>query len=172
MTEVRHRRAGRAIVRAADGRVLMLRGEDPDDRSRGGFWFTPGGGLDDGETEVEGTRRELLEETGLVVDELGPLVLRRRDRFPMLGEIWVQDESIFLVEVDAVFDPDGAGLEELEASVITEFRWLSTAELRGVGDDFYPLCLAELLDELDVAGPPSDPWFEDLTHRDVVSGEE
>ena len=46
----RRRRAGRAIVRSADGRVLMIRGEDPGDLARGGFWFTPGGGLDDGES--------------------------------------------------------------------------------------------------------------------------
>ena len=110
-------------------------------------------------------RRELFEETGLDVRALGPVVLRRRDRFPMLGEVWLQDETIHLVEVAEVFAPETAGHEEIEASFITEFRWLSAAELRVLGEDYYPKCLAELLDEIDAVGPPSEPWFEDLTYR-------
>ena len=164
MTE-RNRRAGRAIVRSSDGRVLMIRGEDPGDRARGGFWFTPGGGLDDGETVEAGIRRELKEETGFEVATLGPVVLRRRDRFPMLGEVWLQEETIHLVEVDATFEPQTSSHEEVEASVITELRWLSTADLRGLDEAYYPACLVDLLDEIDAAGAPSPPWFEDLTQR-------
>lgn len=166
MTLERRRRAGRAIVRSADGRVLMMRGEDPEDPSRRGFWFTPGGGLDDDESVEDGIRRELFEETGLDVVALGPIVLRRRDRFPMLGEVWFQDETIHLVEVDAAFEPRTAGLEELEASVITELRWLTAAELRGLDEDYYPRCLAALLDEIETVGPPTEPWFEDLSDPD------
>jgi len=153
-------------VRSGDGRVLMIRGEDPGDLARGGFWFTPGGGLDDGETVEDGVRRELWEETGLEVSMLGPVVLRRLDRFPMLGEVWLQEETIHLVEVEAAFEPDTGAHEAVEASVITELRWLSTAELRALGEDYYPLCLADLLDEIDAVGPPSEPWFEDLTYRE------
>ena len=161
----RRRRAGRAIVRSADGRVLMIRGEDPDDRERGGFWFTPGGGLDDGESVEAGVRRELLEETGLEVASVGPVVLRRRDRFPMLGEVWLQEETIHLIEVAEVFEPSTAGHHEIEASVTTELRWLSATELRTLDEEYSPTGLVELLEELDAAGPPSEPWFEDLTYR-------
>ena len=166
----RQRRAGRAIVRSADGRVLMFRGVDPGDRGRGGFWFTPGGGLDDDESVAQGLRRELIEETGLDVVDVGPVVLRRRDRFPMLGEVWLQDETVHLIDVEAVFEPEVGGLEDLEASVITEHRWLSAADLRSLGEAFYPNCLADLLDEIAAFGPPAEPWFEDLTYR--LSGEE
>jgi len=52
------------IVR--DGRVLMV--HERSRRSGGGEWWTlPGGGLEPGETPEEAVRREVFEETGLVV---------------------------------------------------------------------------------------------------------
>jgi 8-oxo-dGTP diphosphatase len=60
------RRAAAVIVR--DGRVLMVH-----ERSRrfgGGEWWTlPGGGLRPGETAEEALRREVFEDTGLIVGD-------------------------------------------------------------------------------------------------------
>ncbi len=39
-------------------------------RADDGFYDFPGGGIDDGETHEEGAKRELLEETGLIADDL------------------------------------------------------------------------------------------------------
>lgn len=155
--------AGRGVVVAATGRVLMIHGEDPDDPARGGFWFTPGGGLDPGESLEDGTRRELHEELGLDQVELGPVVMRRVDEFPMAGERYRQTETLFLVEVGAEFDAVPVHLEALELSVIDEFRWLSADELRALTEPYYPRSLAELLDEIAAGGPPEPPWTEDLS---------
>ena len=58
------KRAAAVIVR--DGRVLMV--HERSRRSGGGEWWTlPGGGLEPGETAEEAMRREVFEETGLVV---------------------------------------------------------------------------------------------------------
>ena len=162
MNDARHRLAGRAIIRSDDGHVLMIRGEDPADPGRGGFWFTPGGGLDEGESVDDAIRRELMEETGLDVEIIGPVVLRRWARVPLVGEMWTQDETVVLIAVDTAFDPQPAGLEELEASVITEYRWFTADELRAIEEDVYPRCLVDLLDEIEAAGPPVEPWIEDL----------
>ncbi|GAA0427655.1 8-oxo-dGTP diphosphatase [Actinoplanes campanulatus] len=60
------RRAAAVIVR--DGRVLMV--HERSRRSGGGEWWTlPGGGLRPGETAEEAVRREVFEETGLVVSD-------------------------------------------------------------------------------------------------------
>ena len=69
------KRAAAVIVR--DGRVLMV--HERSRRSGGGEWWTlPGGGLEPGETPEEAVRREVFEETGLVVRELTPFAVYTR----------------------------------------------------------------------------------------------
>jgi 8-oxo-dGTP diphosphatase len=59
-----------AVVLMDDGRVVLVRrGHEP----LKGQWSLPGGGLELGETLQAGTAREVLEETGLVV-EVGPVI--------------------------------------------------------------------------------------------------
>ena len=48
-------------------------------------WFCPGGGLETGEGYEQAARRELFEETGIVAEELGPVVLERTVRFTWDG---------------------------------------------------------------------------------------
>lgn len=157
------RKAGRALVLAPTGRVLLIRGTDPADADRGGFWFTPGGGLDPGESLDAGTTRELSEELGIDVVQLGPVVMERINEFSIAGEWYRQSETVFLVEVEAEFGPEPRLLEELELSVIEEMRWLGVDELRALDEPVYPAVLADLLAEILANGPPGEPWQEDLT---------
>src|ERR1700733_4365493 len=64
-TEPALRRAGRVLVIDPAGRVLLLQGFDPAEPDSP-FWFTIGGGLDEGEHSAQAALRELREEAGIV----------------------------------------------------------------------------------------------------------
>jgi 8-oxo-dGTP pyrophosphatase MutT (NUDIX family) len=127
------------------GRVLLLRGGDPHRPDAGTWWFTVGGGIDDGETVEDVARREAREETGLVITELGPVVLRRRVEFEFEGKRYDQDESFFAVRV-GTFELDTNAWEDHELRSIVEHRWWTRAELEATTDAVYPEGLAELLE--------------------------
>ena len=52
----RARVAARVLVVGPDRAVLLFRGSDPARPAAGTWWFTPGGGVDSGETIDEGER--------------------------------------------------------------------------------------------------------------------
>jgi 8-oxo-dGTP pyrophosphatase MutT (NUDIX family) len=61
------REAARAIVLDPDDHVMLLRYDE-----NGGFWATPGGSLEPGETSRQAVIRELREELGVGHVDLGP----------------------------------------------------------------------------------------------------
>ena len=64
----RRRRAARVLL--FDDRDAVLLFHEVSRPDRAGWWYTPGGELEPGETEVEAARRELLEETGYAAESL------------------------------------------------------------------------------------------------------
>jgi 8-oxo-dGTP pyrophosphatase MutT (NUDIX family) len=151
MTTPVARRAARVLLIDAAGRVLLFRGGDPVAPERGTWWFTPGGGLDPGESHAEAAARELFEETGLLVpsEQLGDCVHRAQSAFSFAGQDFEQDSCFFLLRVEA-HEVDTAGFQELEAASIVEHRWWSAAELRELTDALYPPDLPDVLGRLGV----------------------
>src|SRR5688500_14505661 len=96
------RPAARVLVMDAGWRILMLHGHDPA-RPDHRYWFTVGGGLNDGETPAEGAVRELFEETGLrlSVEAVGEPVFHEVAEFPFDGVRYRQEQDYFLVRVDS-----------------------------------------------------------------------
>ena len=138
------RYAARALLIDEAGRVLLFRGGDPHRPEAGTWWFTPGGGLDAGETVEDAARREVREETGLVITDLGPVVLERRIEFDFEGVRYEQDECFFAVHV-GTFELDTNEWEDAERRSIVEHRWWTRDELVATTDAVYPEGLAELL---------------------------
>lgn len=113
------------------GRVLLLHGWDPA-RPDEPYWFTVGGGTDEGETLVDAARRELREETGIEVDlsELGEPIARSTIEFGFDGRRYRNHQTFFAVAVDTdeiSFD----GHDEVERGSIDRHGWFAADELTG-----------------------------------------
>jgi 8-oxo-dGTP pyrophosphatase MutT (NUDIX family) len=145
VTEPIARRAGRVLLLDAQQRLLLFHGFDPA-RPTHGYWFTPGGGLDDGETMLEGAARELYEETGLRLDaeQFGPPVWREVTEFPFDGLQYRQEQEFFVVRVES-WDVDTSGFEEIERNSVDAHRWWTLAELAATDQRYYPKNLPDLL---------------------------
>ena len=145
---IRFRRAARVVVLDATGRVLVVRGHDVDQPERS-WWFTVGGGIDTGESDLEAATRELFEETGMVLggDELEGPVLTRSAMFHFLRESCRQDEVFFLARVAGVGGtPSQEGWTETERELLDDMRWMTPAELRSETREVYPENLADLVE--------------------------
>jgi 8-oxo-dGTP pyrophosphatase MutT (NUDIX family) len=68
---VRLRESVRALIVDPDAHVLLVRFDWEGVEPAGGFWTSPGGGIEPGESRLEAIQRELREEVGMVVDSLG-----------------------------------------------------------------------------------------------------
>lgn len=128
--------------------VLLLEGFDPakpDDR----YWFTIGGGIDEGETAAQAALRELREEAGIVApaDQLAGPVWRRTTEFSFDRTRYRQEEDYYLLRVGQV-QVSLAGLDDIERHTVTGYRWWSRQELVATAETFYPPELPDLLRRL------------------------
>ncbi|HEU4349025.1 MAG TPA: NUDIX domain-containing protein [Actinoplanes sp.] len=142
------RRAARVVLVDRADRTLLLRGGDP---ARPGlrWWFTPGGGLNEGETAAEGAVRELYEETGLRLapEDLGESFWHQVTHFSYDNRSYRQEQDFYLARV-AEWQVDTAGFDIEEQRTIDDHRWWTVAELEATAETVYPENLAELLREV------------------------
>ncbi|WP_152648107.1 NUDIX hydrolase [Demequina sediminicola] len=126
-------------------RLLMLRGHDPHQPSRS-WWFTPGGGIEPGESERSAAVRELAEETGYVLEEhelAGP-VWRRTALFDFYSRQYVQHEVFFVAQrADAErHAPVAQAWTVDEQDVIDASAWVTMGDLVEADDEVFPPRLA------------------------------
>ena len=130
------RRAVRAIVLTDEREVLLMRTRGT---VRPPYWFTPGGGIEPGETDEACLRRELHEELGLTAFDLGPLLIQRSFRMTMHPRFSEQHDSIYVIHHPR-FEPYMSDVKE--ARTIDRFHFWPLAELALTREVIFPDTLA------------------------------
>ncbi|GAA0464238.1 NUDIX hydrolase [Streptomyces stramineus] len=143
------RHAARAIALDEKDRVLLLHYDEGE-----GFWATPGGSLDEGETHETALRRELREELGVTDAELGPQLAERNQEHEVGGRTVRQVERYYLVR----FATGTADLSRAtQPDTIRSLRWWSVTELDMTDETVYPHGLGGLVAGLLSNGTPVRP---------------
>lgn len=112
---MKHGEIGGAVVINKEGKIIVVYNSHAD------TWSLPKGHIDEGETPLETTRREIIEETGLIdvdfVEELGTY-----QRLNYKGDEF-KNMHMFLFRT-----PTSSGAHKPTDPQITETRWLTIAE--------------------------------------------
>ncbi|MEU0885878.1 NUDIX domain-containing protein [Lentzea sp. NPDC005914] len=137
----------RVLLLDANDRVLLIHACDPHDRSHD-WWELPGGGLDEGEEPADAARREVAEETGLVLPSLGRKLWVRESRFQYKGRDHHRVDHVFLGRITDTAPKVALKPTENEKAGLIERRWWSAAELRQTTAKLLPAKLPGLVGEL------------------------
>lgn len=133
------------------GEVFLLRS---DNSEVGVHWTMPGGGLEPGESPIEGALRELREETGWTDVEPGALLCTWEHDFTWHGTPVRQHEHIYLTNGPRREPGDVSAMHRADG--ILDWRWWTPAELDAPGaGPFWPPTLPALLADVRTAAPGS-----------------
>jgi 8-oxo-dGTP pyrophosphatase MutT (NUDIX family) len=147
------RPTARLLVLNPAGQILLFQAHDPTVNTPGEkpletFWFTPGGGLEPGESYEQAALRELWEETRIRLDHIGPVVWLRESRVEIKGELVHFIEQYFLVRV-ANSDLDSSQDNAFPPwATLLQAKWWSLDELKATPDPVFPENLAGWLEPI------------------------
>jgi len=100
------------------------------------FWATPGGGVEDGETEAKAAQRELAEELHLNIPLSGP-VHAASSTFEHKGII-VENTDVFFVGSCSRNCPQLSAVTDEERDAMQSMRWWSPDEIEKSGERIFP----------------------------------
>jgi 8-oxo-dGTP pyrophosphatase MutT (NUDIX family) len=158
---VPERRTARLVILDPADRVLLIqyraqRAVDPLRPGLRAFWFTPGGGIEPGESAEQAALREMREEVGLTGLPLGPEIATRAALVDLFQRIRFCRERYFLVRApDARFDT--RDLQATDADEVLDVRWWPVATLGQLGAPLLPRLLVPLLARVAAGDIPARP---------------
>ena len=147
------RRAARVLCLDPSARVLLLHWRDPQDGRL--IWEPPGGGLEEGETDLEAARRELFEETGITARLHDRWATEVERDFVWAGRRYVGPERFFALRLAASPAVHPVALTDSEAPTYLGHAWFRPDELGRLDGFLEPPHLLEVLTEL-VEGSADD----------------
>jgi 8-oxo-dGTP pyrophosphatase MutT (NUDIX family) len=168
----RSRSTARVLLIDERDRILLFADSDPGIPGAR-WWITPGGGIDDGESEAAAAVREVEEETGLRITEadlVGPTM--RRAVVHGYSDVVIDQEDVFYACWVPAFEVSTAGHTEEELLTMAEHRWWTREELAATDEEIWPAVLLDLWKDADVrrdaaVSAPGDPadggWVEEST---------
>jgi 8-oxo-dGTP pyrophosphatase MutT (NUDIX family) len=145
------RPAARAVILAPTGRILLFHG----DTDLGPAWYTPGGGVEPGETHEEAAAREVREETGRTDIAIGPCVWFRQRFRPGRSGTTIDLRSRFFLAHSPEFAIDLAVVRAEEG--VDGARWWTLAEIECSNELFIPPHFGKLLGPLLRGEIPATP---------------
>ena len=115
--------AGIGILMLKEGKILLGKRHDEKDKAdsalRGeGTWTMPGGKLEWGETFEEGAKREVLEETGIVLNKVEVLCISND-----------MNEHAHFVTIGLICEDFEGEAQVLEPEEITQWKWFTIDDL-------------------------------------------
>jgi 8-oxo-dGTP pyrophosphatase MutT (NUDIX family) len=140
------------VILADDADCLLL-------FESGGFWFTPGGGVEPGETIEQAATRELWEETGLLIppEQLGPVVAETSGYADLGFAAGMFHDLFYFQRAPQGFCVDTSGWQPLETSTMSGHRWWTVEEVEAAPKIVFPFELAPLARDLLAGRLPARP---------------
>ncbi|GAA1209628.1 NUDIX hydrolase [Rhodoglobus aureus] len=139
-----NRATSRVLLFDRDQRFLLFLTKAPD-TSGVARWLTPGGGVDPGESHYEAAVRELQEETGLVLTELGEPVWTHDFAVEWDAADHDTGHAVFYSASTDAFEPSDAMWTDDERVDVLEHRWWTLDDLAATQDCFEPTELVSVI---------------------------
>jgi 8-oxo-dGTP pyrophosphatase MutT (NUDIX family) len=155
------RHTARLIILDPANRILLInyvaqKDVDPARPGLRSFWFTPGGGIDPGETAEQAALREMDEEVGLTGLPLLGEVARREALNDMFERAAICRERYFLVRAPSdAFNT--ARLAETDQDEVLEVRWWRPQDFARAGHVLIPMAILHLAERIISGDLPQTP---------------